>query len=208
MDGIHDYGLFVFSAILLILAPGQDTLYIVTRSIGEGRRIGVASALGVSAGTVVQSLAAALGLSAIIATSATAFLVIKWVGAAYLVYLGIRAIARPTVLTAGTLAHAASSGKAFRQGLLTNVLNPKVALFFLAFLPQFVDADAPQKTAALLVLGITFVAMGTVWVLVLAVAAAQVRGFFERSPRAQAWISRAMGGVFVFLGVRLAASER
>jgi threonine/homoserine/homoserine lactone efflux protein len=145
VDGIHDYGLFVFSAILLILAPGQDTLYIVTRSIGEGRRIGVASALGVSAGTVVHAIAAALGLSAIIATSATAFLVIKWVGAAYLVYLGIRAIARPTVLTASPLARASGSGKAFRQGLLTNVLNPKVALFFLALLPQFVDADAPPQ---------------------------------------------------------------
>jgi threonine/homoserine/homoserine lactone efflux protein len=207
--GIHDYGLFVLSAVLLNIAPGQDTLYILGRSIGQGRRIGIASALGVSAGTVVHTFAAALGLSAVLATSASAFLIVKWAGAAYLVYLGIRAISHPTI--AMPAAHAidgAGMRKAFRQGLLTNVLNPKVALFFLAFLPQFVDANAPAKTTAFLLLGLTFVTTGTLWVLVLATAAAQVRGFFERRPRAQAWISRAMGGVFVFLGVRLAASER
>jgi threonine/homoserine/homoserine lactone efflux protein len=208
MLGIHDYGLFVLAAILLNIAPGQDTLYILSRSIGQGRRIGVASALGVSAGTVVHTFAAALGLSAVLATSATAFLVVKWAGAAYLVYLGVRALWKPAMVVATQVVDGADTRKAFRQGLLTNVLNPKVALFFLAFLPQFVDADAPARTMAFVLLGLTFVTTGTLWVLVLAVGAAQVRGFFERRPRAQAWISRAMGGVFVFLGVRLAISER
>ena len=146
MLGIHDYWLFVLAAILLIVAPGQDTLYILGRSIGQGRRIGVAAALGVSAGTLVHTFAAALGLSAIVATSATAFLAIKLAGAAYLVYLGVRALVKPTIATPS--AHglgAADARKAFRQGLLTNVLNPKVALFFLAFLPQFVDAEAPPR---------------------------------------------------------------
>jgi threonine/homoserine/homoserine lactone efflux protein len=208
MPGIHDYGIFVASAILLNLTPGQDTMYILARSIGHGRRIGVASALGVSAGTLVHTLAAALGLSAILATSATAFLVVKLAGAAYLVYLGVRAIASRGSVMPATPGAAADAAKAFRQGLVTNVLNPKVALFFLAFLPQFVAVDAPAKTMAFLLLGLTFVTTGTAWVLVLALAAAQVRGFLERRPAVQAWISRAIGGVFVFLGVRLAVSER
>ena len=208
MFGIHDYWLFVLSAGLLIVAPGQDTLYILGRSIGQGQRIGIASALGVSAGTIVHTFAAALGLSAIVATSATAFLAIKLIGAAYLVYLGVRAIATPwTVLDVDTV-RVGDARAAFRQGLVTNVLNPKVGLFFLAFLPQFVSAEAKHAAYGFLLLGLTFVAMGTVWVLVLAVAAASMRRFFERRRAAQAWLSRAMGGVFVYLGVRLAMSER
>ena len=209
MLGIHDYWIFVAAAILLNIAPGQDTIYILGRSIGQGRRIGIASALGVSAGTLVHTIAAALGLSAIVAASATAFLIVKLAGAAYLVYLGVRALWSPTTILASTNeAGATDAWKAFRQGLATNVLNPKVALFFLAFLPQFVAVDAQAKTAAFLVLGLTFVTTGTVWVLALAVAAAQVRTFFAHRPQVQAWISRAMGCVFVFLGIRLAVSEQ
>ena len=209
MLGIHDYWIFVASAILLNLAPGQDTIYILGRSIGQGRRIGIASALGVSAGTLVHTVAAALGLSAIVATSATAFLIVKLAGAAYLVYLGVRALWSPSsVLPTTHEVGTTDAWKAFRQGLVTNVLNPKVALFFLAFLPQFVAVDAPAKTTAFLLLGLTFVTTGTVWVLILATAAAQVRTFFAQRPRVQVWISRAMGGVFVFLGIRLAVSEQ
>lgn len=208
MFGIHDYWLFVLSAMLLIVAPGQDTLYILGRSIGQGQRIGIASALGVSAGTVVHTFAAALGLSAIVATSATAFLAIKLIGAAYLVYLGVRAIVAPSTVIDLDTARVGDARTAFRQGLVTNVLNPKVGLFFLAFLPQFVAADAPHATYGFLLLGLTFVVAGTAWVLVLAIAAASVRRFFERRRTAQAWLSRTMGGVFVYLGVRLAMSER
>jgi threonine/homoserine/homoserine lactone efflux protein len=206
--GIHDYWLFVLSAVLLNIAPGQDTLYILGRSIGQGRRVGIASALGVSAGTVVHTFAAALGLSAIVAASATAFLVIKLLGAAYLVYLGVRAIVAPSTVLSLDTARTGDARAAFRQGLVTNVLNPKVGLFFLAFLPQFVAADAAHATFGFLLLGLTFVATGTVWVLVLALAAASVRRIFERRRAAQAWLSRAMGGAFVYLGVRLALSER
>ncbi len=209
MFGIHDYGLFVAACSLLIVTPGQDTLYILGRSIGHGRRIGVASALGVSAGTVVHTLAAALGLSAILATSAPAFLVIKLAGAAYLIYLGLRALFAGTPRMHATDATATSgAAQAFRQGLVTNVLNPKVALFFLAFLPQFIAADSDAKVAAFLVLGLTFVAAGTVWVVLLALAAAHVRAFFANNPRAEGWMLRAMGGVFVLLGVRLVAADR
>jgi threonine/homoserine/homoserine lactone efflux protein len=208
MFGIHDYGLFVLSAVLLNLAPGQDTLYILGRSIGQGRRIGIASALGVSGGTLVHTFAAAFGLSAIIAASGVAFLAIKVIGAAYLVYLGVRAILAPASLRGVEMPRTGDARTAFRQGLVTNVLNPKVALFFLAFLPQFVDGSAVDATLGFLVLGLTFVATGTIWVLVLAVAAASVRRLFERRASAQAWLSRAMGGMFIYLGVRLAVGER
>ena len=209
MPGIHDYALFVASCVLLNVMPGQDTLYILGRSIGEGRRIGVASALGVSAGSVVHTFAAALGLSAIIATSATAFVAVKLLGAAYLIYLGIRALTT-RVVSGVTLNAPGSPGAAaaFRQGLVTNVLNPKVALFFLAFLPQFIDVESSSKVIPFMLLGLTFVATGTVWCIVLAVAAAGVRGFFIRYPSAQAWLTRTTGGLFMFLGVRLALSER
>jgi len=209
MLGIHDYWLFVASGILLNLVPGQDTLYILGSSIGEGRRIGVASALGISAGCIVHTCLAALGLSAILATSAAAFLVVKLAGAAYLIYLGFSAL-RAKTGAMGPLPKAASTSvaRAFRRGVVTNVLNPKVALFFLALLPQFIDPASATKVAAFLALGLTFVATGTAWCLVLALAAASVRGFFAAQPRAFAWLSRASGALFVFLGLRLAASEQ
>jgi len=209
MLGIHDYWLFVATGVFLNLMPGQDTLYILGSSIAYGRRIGLASALGISAGYIVHTLAAATGLSAILATSATAFIAVKLVGAAYLIYLGVRALtARPAVFA--QLQHSASipTGLAFRRGVLTNVLNPKVALFFLALLPQFIDSDSPTKVGAFLGLGITFVATGTVWCLFLAVAASRIRGFFVDHARGFTYLSRASGALFVFLGLRLATSQR
>jgi threonine/homoserine/homoserine lactone efflux protein len=208
MLGIHDYWLFVATGVVLNLTPGQDTLFIVGSSIAHGRRVGVASALGISAGCIVHTLAAAVGLSAVLATSATAFIVVKLAGAAYLIYLGVRVLIAPTGTIASRQHPAASAGLAFRRGVLTNVLNPKVALFFLAFLPQFIDSDSPTKVGAFLALGFTFVATGTAWCLCLAVTASHTRGFFVEHPRALSHISRASGALFVLLGLRLAASER
>ncbi|MGH9805656.1 MAG: LysE family translocator [Terriglobia bacterium] len=209
MLGIHDYWLFLASGVLLNLAPGQDTLYIVGSSIASGRRTGLASALGISTGCIVHTVAAALGLSAILAASATAFTAVKLAGAAYLVYLGLRALfARADAVSPLQRAAPAATGSAFRRGVLTNVLNPKVALFFLAFLPQFIDSDSPTKLAAFVALGLTFVATGSVWCLILAVAASNIRGFFVEHPRALSWLSRASGVLFVALGLRLAMAER
>ncbi len=209
MLGIHDYWLFVLAGVLLNLTPGQDTFYILGSSIAQGRRVGVASALGICSGCVVHTLAAAAGLSAILATSATAFIIVKLVGAGYLIYLGIRFIlARDQ--SACISAHEAprQAWKAFRQGVVTNVLNPKVALFFLAFLPQFIDPASPTKVAAFIALGLTFIATGTTWCLFLAIAAATVRRFFEGHPGAYTRLSQAAGTLFVALGFRLAVSER
>src|ERR1700736_733039 len=152
MFGIHDFALFVTTGILLNLTPGPDTLYILGRSVAHGRRAGVASALGISVGSIFHTGAAALGLSAFLATSAWAFTAVKLAGAAYLIFLGVRALVQrgqnvsvPAEFKANTVP------AAFRQGILTNILNPKVALFFLAFLPQFIDAATPSKLAAFLV---------------------------------------------------------
>ena len=204
MFGIHDYWLFVLSAMLLIVAPGQDTLYILGRSIGQGQRIGIASALGVSAGTVVHTFAAALGLSAIVATSATAFLAIKLIGAAYLVYLGVRAIVAPSTVIDLDTARVGDARTAFRQGLVTNVLNPKVGLFFLAFLPQFVDPNAPHPAVQIAFLGILFVLLGLITDSLWALAAGTAGGMLRRSRRfvrTQRYVS---GTVYIGLGVATA----
>jgi threonine/homoserine/homoserine lactone efflux protein len=209
MLGIHDYWLFVATGVLLNLAPGQDTFYILGSSIAQGRRVGVASALGISTGCIVHTLAAAVGLSAILATSTSAFFAVKLAGAAYLVYLGVRYLLAPARELAGSQRAAPGHAwKAFRQGIVTNVLNPKVALFFLAFLPQFIDPNSPVKIAAFLALGLTFVVTGTAWCLLLAIGAARVRGFFAGHPRAFTRLSQVTGFVFVLLGLRLAISER
>lgn len=207
--GIHDFGLFLASAVVLNLTPGQDTLYILGRALGEGRRSGVAAALGVSAGTAIHSLAAALGVSAIVATSPVAFTALKLVGAAYLFYLGIgllRSSARPQIVPG--VETTPNAFAAFRQGVLTNVANPKVAIFFLAFLPQFVDPTSPHRLYALLLLGLTFVTTSTLWCLVLAIGAARIRGLLQPDTRAAALLPRAAGLLFVALGVRLAFAER
>jgi threonine/homoserine/homoserine lactone efflux protein len=209
MLGIHDYWLFVATGVLLNLTPGQDTLYILGRSIAQGRQIGVASALGISSGGVVHTLAAALGLSAVLATSASAFVALKVVGAVYLVYLGVRMLITRTSAAGSTdIAGLVNVWTAFRQGMLTNVLNPKVALFFLALMPQFIEPDSPTKVGAFLVLGLTFLSTGTVWCLVLALGASRVRSFFASRPRALHGLSQMSGALFIFLGLRLAASKQ
>jgi threonine/homoserine/homoserine lactone efflux protein len=209
MLGIHDYWLFVLTGVLLNLTPGQDTFYILGRSVAEGTRSGVASALGIAVGSLVHTAMAALGLSAILATSASAFTVVKLLGAAYLVYLGVRMLWRSSSPVAAT-ARAGNRGLigSFRDGILSNVLNPKVALFFLALMPQFIAPDSETKVAAFIALGLTFVTTGTAWCLVLALGAGRLRGYFTRHPRGWAAVSRASGGLFVLLGLRLAMARQ
>lgn len=208
MDGIHDLGLFVLSGLLLNVTPGADTLYIVARGTTQGTRAGAVAALGIGAGCIVHTLAAAVGLSAILATSATAFTIVKWIGAAYLVYLGAALLASRPAAAAPAALPRASLPRVFAQGFLTNVLNPKVALFFLAFLPQFIDADAPRKAVAFLFLGAVFNFNGTLWNLLVAWLSATVARRFTANSTVAAWLRRAAGASFVALGVRLGLAER
>ncbi len=208
MLGIHHYGVFLATGILLNLTPGQDTLYIVGRSVAHGRTIGVASALGVSTGGLVHTVGAALGLSALLATSASAFAALKWLGAAYLIYLGLRMVVGSAKAPGSDdRPRTAAAWVAFRQGILTNVTNPKVALFFLAFLPQFIDPAAPGKVLAFLLLGATFLVTGTVWCLILALAAGSFRALLSPGSRGARLLPRATGVVFVLLGLRVATSK-
>ena len=210
MFGTHDFALFVVSGLLLNFTPGADTLYIVGRSTLQGARAGAVAALGIGTGCCVHILAAALGFSALLAASATAFTAVKLIGAAYLVYLGVSLWRSRPHLQAARRDHSPASplGAVFAQGVLTNVLNPKVALFFLAFLPQFVDPDAPRKLLAFLFLGLVFNVNGTLWNLLVAWSSAKVGRRVAARGRAGRWLSRVTGAAFVALGVKLALSER
>ncbi len=207
--GIHDLWLFILSGLLLNITPGPDTAYIIGRSLQLGWRGGVAAVSGISAGCLVHVFAAAIGLSALLMTSSAAFTVLKWAGAAYLLFTGVQMLlsrARP-LAEAALPRNETSLARVFWQGALTNVLNPKVALFFLAFLPQFVTADSTHKTLAFLTLGLIFIASGTLWCFGVAAFAARAAGRISRSAGAMAWINRALGGLFVYLGIRVAMLE-
>jgi threonine/homoserine/homoserine lactone efflux protein len=209
MFGTHDLALFILSGLLLNITPGQDVFYVVSKGASLGWRHGALAALGVGAGCFVHVFSAALGLSAILATSATAFSLVKYVGAAYLVWIGFqmwRANGNGDTNPGGEYFRV-SRRKIFTQGFLTNALNPKVALFFLAFLPQFVSHDAVSKPLAFLFLGIVFTLNGTLVNLGYAWSAARVTSLFGTGGRYTKWIKRAAGTLFIGLGVRLAMAD-
>src|SRR5499427_3454950 len=208
MFGIHDFGIFLAAGFLLNLTPGPDTLYILGRSVAQGREAGIASAFGISLGSIFHTCAAALGLSVILATSALAFVEIKVLGGAYLVFLGMKMILdRRRELALPSNFRRRTTFAAFRQGVLTNVLNPKVALFFLAFLPQFIDPASNMKIAAFITLGLTFATTGTIWCLVLAWFASNFSNRLRANETIAQWLNRTAGALFVFLGVRLAIAK-
>lgn len=222
---------FIAAGLLLNLTPGPDVFFIVTNALRGGARSGFVAALGITAGCCVHIVAAAVGVSALVAASATAFTVLKWVGAAYLVYVGVSMLfsrkqaAAPGLMAGGDeVALGLSSGPAsavsgmpgsapdslqrvFRRGFWTNALNPKVALFFLAFVPQFIAPDAAHPSLAFLALGVLFNFNG-LWVnLGWAVAASWMARRVTAAQRALHWLERVAGAVFIGFGVRLALSD-
>jgi threonine/homoserine/homoserine lactone efflux protein len=212
MFGIENVELFIAAAVMLNLTPGQDTMYIIGQSLARGRVAGVWSALGISVGSLLHTIAAAFGLSAILAASATAFEIVKWAGAVYLVYLGARMIfERRGNLPDAAGTNASQDGHwdaaSFRRGVTTNVLNPKVAVFFLAFLPQFVSPTATNTIVPFLILGATFIGTGTVWCLIVAFAAARFSARARSNPAILKWVRRLAGGLFIGLGLKLAFSR-
>ena len=215
MYGIHDLTLFIISGLLLNIMPGPDSLLIMTRSATQGWRAGSAAALGIGAGTMIHIFAAALGLSALLSTSAAAFTVVKWVGAAYIIYVGIgmlRAKLRGDADSDQATAAAANARLPYRniffQGFLTNVLNPKVALFFLAFVPQFISADSTSKPLAFIILGCVFNFNGMLWCNGLAVFTAFASARLKVKPLVALWLNRVTGGLFLALGLRLALAQQ
>ena len=212
MLGVHDLWLFVLTGLLLNITPGPDIAYIVGRSVQMGTRGGVAAALGVGVGALVHTAAAAVGISAILMTSALAFNVLKWAGAAYLVYIGVQMLLAREKGEA-VIATAAPRGThqlrtAFLQGMLTNILNPKVALFFLAFLPQFISVDAPSKILAFVALGLLFNLTGTLWNLGVAWCAAHVASRGKGIGHLGVWLERTLGAMLIAMGIRLALAKQ
>ena len=211
LAGPHELLLFMAAVLLLNATPGVDLLLTVTRTLQGGARAGLAAATGISAGCVVHALAAAFGLAALLAVSAAAFSAIKWLGAAYLVWLAFGMLrdawrGAPARAVDGA-APARSAWADFRTGLATNVLNPKVALFFLAFLPQFIAPSTAHKTVAFLGLGAVFVLQGTLFLFAVVALAAAARRL-PASPRVGRWLNAAGGTLFAALALRLVATRQ
>ncbi|MEM1130613.1 MAG: LysE family translocator [Pseudomonadota bacterium] len=202
--------LVTYVAIVLgfVFVPGPATLLTVARASTSGTKVGIATGAGITVGDLVHTFLAVVGLSAIIATSAILFNIIKYLGAAYLIYLGIRAIlARaPATFGGGTLRITAR--QAFHQAVIAEILNPKTALFFLAFLPQFVQPENGYVVLQLSILGALFAALGLVSTVVFAISAGGLGHFLRRNPWVARWQGKVVGSVYCALGLRLAVQER
>lgn len=204
----NSFLVFVGAGLLLNLTPGPDVLYIVGRSLGQGRLAGVVSALGIATGCLVHIAAGALGLSALMLAMPVAYDVVRIGGALYLAWLGYKALVnRHDALDIRALAPV-PLGRIYRQGIVTNVLNPKVALFFLAFLPQFTDAARGPLPLQFVLLGLVFVVNGTIVCLCYALAASWLGAWLKGRYAVSIWMNRAMGALFIALGLRLAFDSR
>lgn len=207
MPDLHSFVLFLAAGLALNFTPGPDMLYVAARGASEGRPAGVASALGIGAGTLVHITLVALGLAALLRAVPVAYLVVRIGGAAYLIYLGVRAIRSTSALVLQHVEPAPLSA-VFRQGVITNVLNPKVALFFLAFLPQFVDPSRGNPVVQVVVLGLVFDVTGTLVNLGVAVGASRAASRLRGASRARDILQKVTGALFIALGLRLAFASR
>ena len=208
MPGDSSLSGFIVAALAVLLIPGPGVLYIVTRSLSQGRRAGFVSVLGLSAGALVHVLAATLGLSAILLASATAFGAVKMLGAGYLIYLGVRTILSTSAAASDVDAHTRSSSRLFRDGVIVSVLNPKIAVFFLAFLPQFVDETSGPVAPQILALGLLYVTLALITDGAYAFLAGSVRHWVD-ARFMQGPVPRcASGAVYIGLGVSTAVSGK
>ncbi|WP_109829674.1 LysE family translocator [Reichenbachiella versicolor] len=211
MFGITNFEAFLLAGIVLNLTPGADTMYILGRSISQGKKAGIFSALGIATGALVHCLFAVLGLSILLAKSALVFEMVKYAGAAYLIYLGLKMLFSKSdeKFELSDMEHQKIDyRKIYFSGILTNVLNPKVALFFLAFLPQFINPEYANSFLPFLVLGSTFVTTGTIWCLTLAIFSSKLSNGLRQNYSFKKWLDKITGGMFIVLGVKLALSKK
>lgn len=210
MFEIQNVSLFLISCILLNLTPGQDTIYIIGRSVVQGKKGGMVSALGIMSGVLVHTMLAAFGLSAILATSSIAFSVVKYLGAGYLIWIGIGFVRNETHhLQLGINGNLQQKlWKTYRQGMLTNILNPKVALFFLSFLPQFVSPETDFIFGSFMALGMIFFTTGSIWCIVLVYGSSWLSGKFYSGNKVGGLLKKITGTVFIGLGIKLAFSQK
>jgi threonine/homoserine/homoserine lactone efflux protein len=206
---IEHFWVFAFTALLLNLTPGNDMLYVMARSTSQGSKAGIISSLGIMGGGIVHTTAAVAGLSAIIAKSATAFDIIKYVGAAYLIYIGVQSIlAKKNTRNISPAVPKLSYKKIFWQGVITNVLNPKVALFFLAFLPQFINVKTGNTAMQILFLGVWFNVGGTLVNIIVSLLFGRIGKWLGGSSAFIHWQKKITGGILIALGIKVALSSR
>lgn len=195
--------LFMITSIALIFTPGPDIIYVMTRGMAQGRKAALAAAAGFALGNFGHTLFAVLGLSALLMASPTAFQLVKWAGAAYLIYLGIKMIQSASVLSLSSGGEAMAGWAVFRQSIVANILNPKVALFFLAFFPQFVDADSGNPQLQMMLLGTLFVCLVLVCFGTVGLCSGWMGQWLRKNARLEMVIGKAAGGVLILLGLSL-----
>jgi len=205
---ISHLALFVATSLLLILTPGPDLMLVMSRSIAKGQRAGLATAAGVSTGLLGHTLLAALGLGAVLQSSILLFTALKLIGAAYLIYLGWHSLRAPHASLTTHLQKPVSARQLFLQGAIANVSNPKIAIFYFAFLPQFVAPDSAHPTLAMLLLGLIFAVLTLLIKSPIAMGAARLSAWLRDNPRVETWMNRASGVVLLGLGARLAFEKR
>jgi RhtB (resistance to homoserine/threonine) family protein len=210
MTGIIHFETFLIAGILLNLTPGNDTIFILSRSIAQGKKAGIMSVLGIATGSLVHTTLAALGLSVIIAKSIVAFNIIKYAGAAYLIYIGYKMLTDRSQLNTETnmAGKITDLKRIYRDAVITNVLNPKVALFFIAFLPQFIDPAFKNTILPFMLLGISFTITGTIWCLILAGFASIISNKLKRNKKLSFYINKTCGAVLIALGIKVAFTGR
>lgn len=210
MSGIIHFETFLLTGILLNLTPGNDTIFILTKSIGQGQKAGIVSALGIGTGSIGHTILAAFGLSLVVAKSILLFNIIKYAGAAYLLYMGYKMLTDRSQLNTETTSANASIDywTIYRDAIFTNLLNPKVALFFIAFLPQFIDPSLSNTIVPFLILGATFVVTGTIWCFILAIFASLIFGKLKANLAVSNFINKICGLTLIGLGIKVALTNR
>jgi len=206
---VDSYLLFVFASILLCIVPGPDMIFLLSRTLAQGKKAGIVAAIGINVGAYLHLFAAVLGISAVLASSAYAFTVIKWLGACYLIFIGIKILLsrQGSVMIDGNTIREQNYRQIFWQGFLSDALNPKVAIFFLAFLPQFVKPDSGHRTLQILFLGITVNVIAILINLVLVYFSSVLTKRLRERTAISKWLNKIMGSVFILLGLRLASEK-
>lgn len=206
--GIENFITFMLTALIFVMTPGIDTIFVLNKSIGQGIKSGVYASLGVNTGVLLHTFFAALGLTVLLSRSVLAFTVIKYVGFVYLVYLGISKLKNSkTVIGINTKNVPQKKGQNdFWSGFLTNSLNPKVALFFLAFFPQFIKTSEIENPLPFVLLGLTYALIGVIWYVILTLFASRFSTSIKNNPKAGLWINRASGLIFILMGLQIAFS--
>lgn len=204
--GIENFMAFAFTALIFIMTPGMDTVFVLNRAMSQGKTSGTYAALGVNAGVILHTLFAALGLSILVAQSPFAFTAIKYLGAIYIVYLGIAQIKKKVkpIQSGESIKNNSTRKSNFVTGFFTNALNPKVALFFLAFFPQFITPSEIQNPVPFMILGITYTLIGIIWYLCLTYFAGKFSKRFQENPKSNLWIGKVSGFLFVLMGIGIA----